>query len=541
MPDIYLGNQNLKAAGVTVEYSQEEVQAHIKCATNHLYFIKKYVKIVSIDEGLVPFDTWDFQDNMVKTFEQNRFSICKLPRQVGKTTTVGAYILWKALFTEDYNIAILANKRSQAIEILGRIQLMYEHLPKWLQQGVVEWNKASIKLENGTEILASSTSSSAIRGTSQNLIYLDEFAFVPNNIQEEFFTSVFPTISSGKTSKVIVTSTPNGMNLFYKLWVDSEENRNDYERLDVHWSDVPGRDAAWREATIRNTSEEQFRVEFECEFIGSSNTLISPSKLRMMTFHNPIWQNEHMRVYEQPQENHIYATIVDTARGVGGDYSAFTVIDCSDVPYKVVAAYQNNNIPPMVFPNVVADIATKFNKSYILVESNDIGMSVAETLHNDLEIENVLMSSARGRAGQVLSSGFGGVGQQYLGVRTTKQVKRVGCLNLKTLIEGDKLYTNDFHILEELTRFVARGESWEAEEGSHDDLVMTLVLFGWLANQDYFKELTSVDIRKNVEQQHLRLIEEDMTPFGLIADGHDAHEEQFQDAVYDWESGERVF
>lgn len=537
----YLGNPNLKRANVTVEFTEEQVQEFIKCSRDPVYFIQNYIRIVNIDKGLVNFQLYDFQADLVELVDDNRFVICKMPRQSGKTTTIAAIILWYVMFNENYNVAILAHKASQSREILGRIQLAYEHLPRWLQIGIDEWNKGSIILENGSKISAASTSSSAIRGGSYNLIYLDEFAFVPTHIQEEFFASVYPTISSGQTSKVLITSTPNGLNLFYKLWVDSEENRNDYERLDVHWSDVPGRDAAWREATIRNTSEEQFRVEFECEFIGSSNTLISPSKLRMMTFHNPIWQNEHMRVYEQPQENHIYATIVDTARGVGGDYSAFTVIDCSDVPYKVVAAYQNNNIPPMVFPNVVADIATKFNKSYILVESNDIGMSVAETLHNDLEIENVLMSSARGRAGQVLSSGFGGVGQQYLGVRTTKQVKRVGCLNLKTLIEGDKLYTNDFHILEELTRFVARGESWEAEEGSHDDLVMTLVLFGWLANQDYFKELTSVDIRKNVEQQHLRLIEEDMTPFGLIADGHDAHEEQFQDAVYDWESGERVF
>ncbi len=288
MTKIYLGNNNLKAAGVKIEFTHEEVQEYIKVATNYLYFIKNYVKIVSIDEGLVPFNTWDFQDKMIRTMDQNRFTICKLPRQVGKTTSVGAYILWKALFTEDYNIAILANKRSQAIDILGRIKLMYEHLPKWMQQGVIEWNKASIKLENGTEIIASSTSSSAIRGKTQNLIYLDEFAFVPNNIQEEFFTSVFPTISSGKTSKVIITSTPNGMNLFYKIWIDSEQGRNDYERMEIHWSDVPGRDEKWREEIIRNTSEEQFRQEFECL---DGNTVVRVRKnniIQEITLHDLI-------------------------------------------------------------------------------------------------------------------------------------------------------------------------------------------------------------------------------------------------------------
>jgi len=537
----YLGNPNLKRSNVPVEFTQEQVQEFIKCSQDPVYFITNFIQIVNIDKGLVPFELYPFQADLVEMVDDNRFVICKMPRQSGKTTTIAAIILWYVMFNENYNVAILAHKASQSREILGRIQLAYEHLPRWLQIGIEEWNKGSIVLENGSKISAASTSSSAVRGGSYNLIYLDEFAFVPSHIQEEFFASVYPTISSGQSSKVLITSTPNGLNLFYKLWVDSEENRNDYKRLDVHWSDVPGRDQEWREATIRNTSEEQFRVEFECEFIGSSNTLISPSKLRMIPFINPVWSSEHLRVYHPPDSKRLYTIIVDTARGVGGDYSAFTVIDVADVPYQICAAYQNNEIVPMVFPNVIADVASKYNNAYILVESNDIGMAVAETLHNDLEVDNVLMSSARGRAGQVLSSGFGGVGQQYLGVRTTKQVKRVGCLSLKTLIEGDRLITNDLHVLDELTRFVAQGESWGAEEGAHDDLVMTLVLFGWLSQQDYFKELTNIDIRKDIEKQHLAMIEEEVLPFGMVADGHDVHDEQMQDAVYDWESGERVF
>lgn len=519
MPEIYLGNQNLKAAGVNVEYTQEQVQEYIKCATNHLYFIKKYTKIVSVDEGLVPFSTWDFQDKMVKTFENNRFSICKLPRQVGKTTTVGAYILWKALFTEDYNIAILANKRSQAIEILSRIQLMYEHLPKWLQQGVLEWNKASIKLENGTEIIASSTSSSAIRGTSQNLIYLDEFAFVPNNIQEEFFTSVFPTISSGKTSKVIVTSTPNGMNLFYKLWVDSEEGRNDYERVEIHWSDVPGRDAAWRDEIVRNTSEEQFRQEFECEFLGSTNTLIHPTKLRALTFRSPLYEKNNFKCYEEADRDKTYVIVVDTSRGLGQDYSAFVVFDITEYPYKGVGLYRSKDISPMLYPDVIFNAAKKYNNAFVLIEINDIGEQVSNILFHDFEYENVFRISQRSGA-QYVTSGFGG-GRSQIGVRTTKSVKRLGCSTLKDMVEQDKLIFEDYDYIAELCNFVQIKESYQAEEGFHDDVVMCTVLFSWLVRQDYFKELTDSDLRKKLYEDNQRMIEEEMLPFGFLDDGHE--------------------
>jgi len=519
MPEIYLGNQNLKAAGVNVEYTQEQVQEYIKCATNHLYFIKKYTKIVSVDEGLVPFSTWDFQDKMIKTFENNRFSICKLPRQVGKTTTVGAYILWKALFTEDYNIAILANKRSQAIEILSRIQLMYEHLPKWLQQGVLEWNKASIKLENGTEIIASSTSSSAIRGTSQNLIYLDEFAFVPNNIQEEFFTSVFPTISSGKTSKVIVTSTPNGMNLFYKLWVDSEEGRNDYERVEIHWSDVPGRDAAWRDEIVRNTSEEQFRQEFECEFLGSTNTLIHPTKLRALTFRSPLYEKNNFKCYEEADRDKTYVIVVDTSRGLGQDYSAFVVFDITEYPYKGVGLYRSKDISPMLYPDVIFNAAKKYNNAFVLIEINDIGEQVSNILFHDFEYENVFRISQRSGA-QYVTSGFGG-GRSQIGVRTTKSVKRLGCSTLKDMVEQDKLIFEDYDYIAELCNFVQIKESYQAEEGFHDDVVMCTVLFSWLVRQDYFKELTDSDLRKKLYEDNQRMIEEEMLPFGFLDDGHE--------------------
>lgn len=530
----YLGNPNLKRANVPVEFSNEQVEEFVKCSQSPLYFIENYIRIVNIDQGLIPFHMYDFQKEIVELVENERFVICKMPRQTGKTTTIAAVLLWYIMFHEDFSIAILAHKSAQSREILGRIQLAYEHLPRWLQLGIVEWNKGNIELENGSKMLAASTSASAIRGGSFNLIYLDEFAFVPTHIQEEFFASVYPTISSGQTSKVLITSTPNGLNLFYKLWTDSENDLNNYKRIDVHWSDVPGRDEKWRQETIRNTSEEQFRIEFECEFIGSTNTLISPSVLRRLVYVPPKSSNEHTRIYEDVKPGHIYTIIVDTARGINNDYSAFTVIDVSDLPHKVVAVYQNNTINPMSYPEVIAGFAKQYNNAWILVESNDIGQSVVQSLHQDLELDNILMSSARGRAGQVLSSGFG-PGGQYFGVRTTKQVKRVGCLNLKTLIENDQLIINDYKILEELTNFVQRNESYQAEDGKHDDLVMCLVLYGWLSVQDYFKELTNSDVRKHIQEQHQQMVDEELMPFGFVNNGQvDEFVDRGYQVIADW-------
>lgn len=522
MSESYLGNQNLKRSNVKVEWTKEQIEDFIKCSKDPIYFIRTYIRIVNIDLGLVPFELYPFQKDIVNRVINNRFVICKMPRQSGKTTTIAAMLLWYVIFHENYNVAILANKMAQAREILSRIQLAYEHLPKWLQQGVVEWNKGNIELENGSKILASATSSSAIRGGSFNLIYLDEFAFVPNNIQDEFFSSVYPTISSGQTSKVLITSTPNGMNMFYKIWVDSEEERNSYKRIDVHWSDVPGRDDKWREETIRNTSEDQFRVEFECEFVGSANTLISPSKLRQLTFRQPRTIN-NLNVYKDSQPQHNYMIVADTSRGVGIDYSAFIVVDITSVPYSIVAVYRDNMISSLLYPNIIDNVARNYNNAYVLIEINDIGQQIADILYQDLEYDNILFTSNKGRGGVALGGGFGGSKAQ-IGVRTTKTVKSVGCSNLKSLVESDKIILNDYNLLQELTRFTQHRSSYAAEEGTHDDLVMCLVLFSWAIRQPYFMEITDTNIRKMLEEDNLRMIEDQLTPFGIITD----HVESFE-------------
>ena len=518
--DAYLGNPNLKKVNTPHEYTKEQIVEYKKCAEDPIYFMTKYIRIVSLDEGLVPFKMYDFQKHIVRTIHDNRFTICKLPRQSGKSTTTISYLLHYALFNPNSNIAILANKSSTARDILGRLQLAYENLPKWLQQGIINWNKGNIELENKSMIVAAATSSSAIRGGSYNIIFLDEFAFVPANIAEMFFSAVYPTISSGQKTKMIIVSTPYGMNQFYKLWTDAENKRNDYVPIEVHWSEVPGRDEKWKEATIRNTSPEQFQQEFECEFLGSVNTLISPAKIKNMTFQTPIQSNAGLDVYEQPIKGHTYVCCVDVARGVTKDYSAFTMIDVSKMPYKIVAKYRNNDIKPLLFPHTIEQVCLGYNHAHVLVETNDLGQQVAEALQFELEYDNLLMTTQRGRSGQVLGAGFSGRGSGF-GVKMTKQIKKIGCSNIKTLIEGDKMLINDFNIIEEMSTFIKRGQSWQAEEGNTDDLMMCLVIFGWLSNQPYFKEMTDTNARQQLYEEQQNLIEQDMAPFGFVDDGLD--------------------
>ena len=520
MDEVYLGNPLLKKANVKQEFTKEQILEFVACKNDPVYFAKQHVKIVSLDEGLVNFQPYDFQEELIKRFHANRFNICKMPRQTGKSTTSVSYLLHYAVFNDNVNIGILANKAATARDLLGRLQTAYENLPKWMQQGIISWNKGSLELENGSKILAASTSASAVRGMSFNILFLDEFAFVPNHIADSFFASVYPTITSGKSTKVIMVSTPHGMNHFYRYWHDAERGKNQYVPTDVHWSEVPGRDEVWKEQTIANTSEQQFKIEFECEFLGSVDTLIAPSKLRSMIYQEPETRNAGLDVYVQPQKGHDYVMTVDVARGVNKDYSAFVVIDISEFPHCVVAKYRNNEIKPMIFPSIIEEVGKSYNDAFILCEVNDIGDQVASILNFDMEYKNLLMCSMRGRAGQVVGQGFSGKKTQ-LGVKMSKTVKKVGALNLKTLIESDKLLSCDYDIMSELTTFIQKSNSFEAEEGCNDDLAMCLVIYAWLVQCDYFKELTDQDVRKRLYEEQKNAIEQDMAPFGFMVDGLD--------------------
>lgn len=513
----FLGNPFLKPAGYQHEYTKEQIAEYIKCANDPIYFITHYVYIINLDKGRMLFSLWDFQKEMVDTFLNNRFVICKIPRQSGKSQTAVAFFLHQILFNQDYSIAILAHKGDLAKDLLARLKFAYENLPKWLQQGVLTWNKFSIELENGSKVVASTTSASGIRGQSYSLVFLDEFAHVQHNLQEDFFKSTYPTISSGKTTKLFIVSTPKGLNLFYKIWTEATEKKNYYVPIDVHWSRIPGRDEKWKQETIANTSIEQFNQEFNTEFLGSSNTLINASKLKMLAAKSPIHSRDGFDLYIKPQEKHIYTVIVDVSHGLNQDYSVAQVIDITQAPYRLVAKYRSSDITPLLLPNIIYKIAKDYNDADVLIEVNDIGQQVADILHYELEYPNILTTTVKGRKGQMVSGGFSKNIQW--GVKTTAPVKRIGCINLKDLIESDKLIVEDMDTIMEFSTFVEKGNSYEAEPGTHDDMVMPLVLFAWLTSQRMFKEITDMDIRTKMHDDLLKSIEEEMLPFGFINDG----------------------
>lgn len=520
--NFYLGNPLLKRTNVPMNITQEQALEFARCMDDPIYFAKNYVQIVTLDHGLQPYEPYHFQEKMIKTFYDNRFSICKLPRQCGKTTTVVAFLLHYMIFYDNVNIAILANKAKGAMDALGRFQTAYENIPQWLQQGVKSWNKGSLELENGSKIIAASTSASSVRGGSYNIIYLDEFAFVPQQVADSFFTSVLPTISAGVTTKIIITSTPLGLNHFYKLWQQAMEGENGYIPIDIHWTDVPGRDENFKKQMIAafGGDVKKWQQEFETEFLGSANTLISGAKLIQLVPKKPINSNKGLDVFEDPIEDHIYMMTVDVSRGTGLDYHAFCVIDVTDFPHRLVAKYRNNEMDPILYPYVIRDTAMAYNKAYILCETNDLGSQVANSIHHDLEYPNLLVCLQNGRRGQLLGQNFPN-NKIEMGVKMSPKVKHIGCINLKTLIESDKLIINDIDVISELTTFIQKGKSFEADSGRNDDLVMSLVVFAWAANQQYFKNITDQDIRKKLYEEKEKELEQDLLPFGFINLGSD--------------------
>jgi hypothetical protein len=540
----YRDNPLLKRVGIQVNFTKEQVDEYIKCSRDPIYFAK-YIKIITLDDGVTDFKMYNFQEDMIRTFHKNRFTIMKCPRQVGKTTTTVAYLLWTILFQDAQSIAVLANRGETARGILGKLQLAYENLPMWLQQGVVEWNKGRVELENGSVIIASSTSSSAARSGSFNIVFLDEFAFVPSNIATEFFTSVYPVITAGTKTKIIIVSTPNGMNLFYKIWTDAINKKNNYIPFEVHWSMVPGRDDAWKEETIRNTSEHQFRQEFETEFLGSTNTLISGMKLQTMAYKDALAEHDKMKIYEYPikgddeaTKDHLYCMCVDVSEGRNLDSSAFSVFDISTTPYKQVATYKSSSISPILFPTMIVNAAKMYNDAYILVEINN-NPQVADIIHQDFEYENLWKIFTGNKKPQQLSSGFGrGV---QMGLKMSVAVKRIGCSNLKTLVESDKLLIPDFDTLSELTTFTANKTSFAAEDGENDDLVMTLVVFAWVATQKYFKEIVSHDIRKQIQLENMNQLDEEVLPAPIIEDGRQHNFEVIDGDLWEVADGNEIY
>ena len=516
MAQVYNANSNLKAANVKIQFTQEQVIEYAKCANDPIYFIETYCKIVSLDHGLIPFKLYECQVEKVRVIHENRKVILMEGRQQGKTTTSAAYILWYTLFQANKTVAILANKATAAREVLNRYQLMYEHLPNWLQQGVTTWNKGDIELENGSKVFTAATSASGIRGKSVNMLYVDETAIIPNNIAEDFFTSVYPTISAGETTKILLSSTPLGYNHFWKFWNDAENKRNDFVPLFIPYWKIPGRDEKWAEEQKRQLGELKFNQEVLCNFLGSSLTLIRADVIAKLSPSTYKYSKDGLDIIEEPVKGNTYVMVVDPSRGVDGDYSAFSIIDITQVPYKQVAKYRDNKISPLLFPSVIYKVAKDYNSAYVLIECN-VSEQVPTILYTEMEYENILFVS-RSSQGQVVSGGFGG-GKTQLGVFTDKKVKRIGCTNFKSLVEENKLLIQDIDTIAEISTFIERKGSYAADEGYHDDLVMPLVLFGWLVTNPYFKELNDINIRQEMYENHIKQIEDELTPFGNILDG----------------------
>jgi len=471
-----------------------------------IYFAEKYVKVISLDKGLVPFELYPYQRKMFEHFNEHRFNIVLACRQSGKSISACAYMLWYALFHPEKTVAILANKGATAREMLGRITLMLENLPFFLQPGSKAVNKGSLEFGNNSRIITAATSGSSIRGLSINLLYLDEFAFVER--AAEFYTSTYPVVSAGKDTKVIVTSTANGIgNMFYKLWEGATQGVNEFYSFRVDWWDVPGRDEEWKKQTIANTSQLQFDQEFGNTFFGTGDTLINAETLMKLRAANPIeyYENGDFLVYKKPVKKHDYVITVDVGKGRGQDYSTFNVIDISVSPFEQVAVYRNNTISPLLFPNIIYKYANVYNKAYVIVESNDQGSLVANGLYHELEYENIHVESA--------------IKANAIGVTMTRKVKRLGCSGFKDILENGKLKIVDENTILEISTFEAKGQSYEASDGNHDDLVMTLVMFGFFAQTQFFSDMTDINLKQMLFEDRMKQIEDDIVPFGFVDDG----------------------
>lgn len=515
----YKGNKNLKPRGTNISYSADQVKEYLKCSNDPIYFMKNYIKIVNLDKGLMLFDMFPFQEKMVKNLLNHRNTIFKLPRQSGKTTTTAAFAIHQAIFIDNYSILIAANKARTAIDIMKRIREAFQFLPKWLQQGVIKWNEGSVEFENGSRIVAVPTTSDAARGFSYNMIVLDEFAFLPKNIADEFFTSVIPTISSGETTKIAILSTPKGMNHFYKLWTETEKKQTNFKPLEIKWNDVPGRDAAFKKRMLESFGGDVTRwlQEFEADFIGTSNTLISPTTIKNLVFDKPIGQTQvGVTIYEQPIPDHTYFMCVDTAEGKGLDYHAFTVMDITSIPFNVVARFRNNVLSELLLPDIIYQMAKIYNEAFVLIETRSLGASVSGQLFYELEYPNILAAEPRGRNGLVLTN----FRDKNRGLSTSAQSRAIGCSRMKVLVESGQLLFKDFEIIEELSNFVLIRDKFQADEGYHDDLVMTMIMFSWASSTAFFKELTNVNI-KDVFHDKLKEIQDNLVPFGFIVGSAD--------------------
>jgi len=502
----YLGNNLIKRAGVETKYTKDEIEEYQKCSQDPTHFIEKYTQIISLDEGLVPFNLRGYQENLINHFNDNRFSVVLAARQSGKSITSCAYLLWYLLFTPEVTVAILANKGAIAREMVSRIVTMLETVPFFLQPGVKILNKGNIEFGNDSKLVAAATSSSSIRGMSINMLYLDEFAFVED--AETFYTATYPVITSGKDSKVIITSTANGVgNMFHKIYESAVHGNSEYKSFLINWFDVPGRDEEWKKMTIANTSEAQFEQEYGNSFLGTGNTLINADTLLGLRAIDPDWRKDNVSVYERPIAGHTYITTVDVSQGRGIDYSTFSIFDVTSKPFKQVCTFRDNMISPMLFPDLINKYCRPYNDSLVIIENNAEGSMVATQLHYDIEYPNVFVQ------GMTKSTD--------IGITMSRKIKRVGCSTLKELMEENRLSIVDRPTITEMMTFVNKNNSFEADRGYHDDMVMNCVLFAWFVTTDFFTNLTDTAVKDLLYAEQQKMIEDDMLPAGIFGQQQD--------------------
>lgn len=499
----YLGNPKIKRAGVSQNFTKWELQEWVKCSQDKDYFCSTYIKVIKPGEGLINYEPYPYQIDMMDEFENNRFNIVLACRQSGKSVGFIGYVVWLMLFSDKAeHVIIAANKLDTAKEMLTRIQRAIENLPFFLQHGCREYNKTSITFDTDTKIEAIAASSDGARGKSGSLMICDEFAFV--NGDEEFYESNYPLISSSDTARMIIVSTPNGINnVFFRLYDGAQKGLNSFNPIRVDWWDVPGRDEAWKEMTMGNIGEKRFGQEFGNNFNQTSSTLIDMEFLQLMTHEEPLEVTSDVKVYEKPVEGHDYILVADVSKGRGIDFSTISVVDVSELPYKQVAAYRDNNVSPMVFPNLIHKVAKTYNNAFTIVEAN-AGEVVFKILYYDLEYENVFTSKvANGRS---------------MGLEINRKVKRIGTSNLKDLIERGKLKVVDEETIKEFYVYEARRESFEARDGYHDDMIAGLVMLAWFSDTDMFGDMTSNKLRDMMASEKKALIEKSVPALGFLPD-----------------------
>lgn len=522
----FMSNPRIKKVGVQIAFTAEQEAEFERCADDPIYFIENYVKFMTLDGGLRTVTLYPFQREQVTAYHEERKVIVKTPRQVGKTSVTVGYLLHYVLFNKDKTVGVLAQKEKVAVEILTRIKAAYEFIPLWMQQGIKNWNQTSLELENGCRILAESTSTGAIRGFTINLLYLDEFAHVQPHIATDFITSVYPTISSGTTSKIIITSTPFGLNLFYKFWMDAIKKDKDpkgwnkFTAIQTNWWDVPGRDQEWADEQLKILGEHKFAQDILAEFLGSSNTLINGKKLHALAYTTPVELlfNDTMSIYDKPVKGHSYAIAADPSEGKGLDYSALTVFDITAAPYKVVAKFRDNKVEDLMFASFIHQTAVHYNQAHVIAENNAVGAMVLNHLINDLDYDNCFWSG-NDSMGEITATQMGGAKMRTPGVRTSEKVKTQGCLKLKTLIETDQIIVTDFDIISELSTFVLnKNKKFAAEAGYYDDTVSTMWLFAWLTAQPYFRDMSDLNLRERVFAQRERDIYDNLLPPPMVTE-----------------------